>query len=75
MSQFGMQMPGGNLQRGPTMNVYTGLLGLAVLALLAACVFVALQGQKIGPDGSPFATHTFNETTKQYDIKFSADPK
>lgn len=61
MSQFGMQMPGGQMQRGPTLNIYTGLLGAAVIALLAACVFVALQAQKIGPKDSPlFSTHAFN---------------
>jgi len=55
MSQFGMQMPGGQMQRGATMNVFTGLLALAVLALVAACGYVALQGMKISPDGSPFS--------------------
>jgi hypothetical protein len=73
MSQFGMQMPGGQLQRGPSLNIYTGLLALAVLALLIACVFVAFQGQQIGPDGSPFATHKYNAATKNYDIRLSKD--
>ena len=75
MSQFGMQMPGGKLQRGPSMSVYTGLLGLAFVAMLAASVFVAFQGRQIGHDGSPFATHPYDEQTKKYDIKLSADPK
>lgn len=52
MSQFGMQMPAGTLQRGPVMNVYTGLLLLAVLALAAASAFVFVQGAMIGPGGN-----------------------
>jgi len=52
MSQFGMQMPGGRLRRGASPDIYTALMGLAVVALLAACVFVFLQGSKVGPDGS-----------------------
>ena len=52
MSQFGMQMPGGRLRRGATPDVYTGLMALAVVALLAACALVYAQGSKVGPDGS-----------------------
>lgn len=70
MSQFGMQMAGGNLQRGPSMNVYTGLLACAVLALLAACAFVYVQGMKIGPDGNAFGVHPLDASGKQYTIKF-----
>lgn len=69
MSQYGMQMPGGNLQRGPALNVYTGLLGAAVIALLAACVFVFIEGGKIGPDGSPFGIHSYDAAQKKYDLK------
>ena len=36
MNQFGMQLPGGQMQRGPVMNVYTGLLLLAVIASMYA---------------------------------------
>lgn len=52
MSQFGMQMPGGRMRRGATPDVYTGLMALAVIALLAACAMVYTQGSKIGADGS-----------------------
>ncbi len=55
MSQFGMQMPAGQFQRGPTMNVYTGLIFLAVIALLGACAFMFAQGGQLSPDGSPFS--------------------
>jgi hypothetical protein len=54
MSQFGMQLPGGQMQRGPVMNVYTGLLLLAVLALAAASVLVFLNAGKVGKEGKPF---------------------
>lgn len=52
MSQFGMQMPGGRMRRGATPDVYTGLMALAVVALLAACAMVYMQGAKVGKDGS-----------------------
>ena len=52
MSQFGMQMPGGRMRRGATPDVYTGLMALAVFALLAACAMVYVQGSKVGTDGS-----------------------
>lgn len=51
MSQFGMQLPGGQVRRGSQMNVYTGVLLCAVVALAAACVALWMQGGKIGPDG------------------------
>ncbi len=53
MSQYGMQLPGGQMQRGPVMNVYTGLLLLAVLSLAAASVLVFLNAGKVGKDGKP----------------------
>lgn len=52
MSQFGMQMPGGRMRRGATPDVYTGLMALAVVALLAACALMYMQGAKVGVDGS-----------------------
>ncbi len=58
MSQYGMQMPGGQARRGATMNIYTGLLFVAAVALGAACVFVFLQSAHVGPNPSnPFAQH------------------
>ena len=50
MSQYGMQMPAGQAQRGAMMNIYTGLLFAAVLALIAACAYVFVQGKLIGPE-------------------------
>lgn len=57
MSQFGMQMPGGRLKRTASMNIYTGLMFLAVIALLAACGFMWVAGTSIGPDGNPLGVH------------------
>jgi hypothetical protein len=54
MNQYGMQLPGGQVQRGPVMNIHTGLLLLAVIALAAASVSVYLNAGKVGKDGKPF---------------------
>jgi hypothetical protein len=54
MSQFGMQMPGGRLKRTASMNVYTGLLFLAVVSLATACGFMWVAASKVGVNGSPF---------------------
>lgn len=72
MSQFGMQMPGGPVQRGASMNVYTGLLFLAMVALLAASVFVFLQARKISPDGQVFKLHEAEGTGGSYRIQLPA---
>lgn len=63
MSQFGMQMPGGMQRRGPSLNVYTGLMLCAVIALLAACIVVYMYGSKIGHKGNPLETHTRDDKT------------
>ena len=67
MSQYGMQMPAGQLQRGPTMNIYAGLLFAAVIALLAASAYVFVQGKAIGPGGNALAVHELNERAKGKD--------
>jgi hypothetical protein len=74
MSQYGMSMPGSTMaSRRPGMTVYTGLLTLAVCALLAACVIVAMQGTKLSPDGGLFSVQP--DTTKpenaSAEIKFA----
>lgn len=55
MSQFGMQMPGGRARRGASLDVYTALMFLACIALLAACAFVFVQAGKVGPGGKAFS--------------------
>lgn len=54
MSQFGMQMPGGRMRREASMNVYTGLLFVAVVALATACGFMWIAAKKVGGNGNPF---------------------
>ena len=54
MSQFGMQMPGGRMRREASMNVYTGLLFVAVVALATASGFMWVAAKKVGVDGNPF---------------------
>jgi len=49
MSQLGMQMPGAQRRRTSTTNIYTGLLLIAVLCLLAAVILVGYQANKVGP--------------------------
>lgn len=57
MSQYAMNMPGGAAQRRASMDIYSGLLFLAVVCLAAASVFVWMQGAKIAPDGQPLKLH------------------
>ena len=52
MSQFGMQMPGARARRSASVDIYTGLMALATVALLAASVMLWVQGAKLGKDGS-----------------------
>jgi hypothetical protein len=54
MNQFGMQMPGGRMKRTATMNVYTGLIFLAVVAMAVASGFMWRAGTMVGKNGSPF---------------------
>lgn len=54
MGQFGMQMPGGRVKRTASMNVYTGLLFLAVVALAVASGFMWRSASMLGGNGNPF---------------------
>lgn len=42
------------------MNVYTGLLFLAVIALAAACIFVYANAKFVGGNGDPFTKQVKN---------------
>ena len=56
MSQFGMQMPGGRARRSAGVNVYTGLLFCAVVALAVGCGFMWIATAKVSPvAGNPFS--------------------
>jgi len=52
MNQLGMQMPGAQRRRSASLNIYTGLLAVAVLCLLAAVLMVGVQANKVGPADS-----------------------
>ena len=52
MADFGMQMPGGKVRHGPTPDVYSALMALACVALVAACVVVYQGAARVGPDGN-----------------------
>lgn len=54
MSQFGMHMPGARAKRAATMDVFTGLLFAAFVALAVACGFVWQAASKVGHEGSAF---------------------
>lgn len=64
MSQFGMQMPGGRAKSTPTLDVYSGLLFLAVAALATATAIVWIQGGKVGPEGNALALHEDGQAIK-----------
>lgn len=81
MGRMGMQLPGGMRRATPTLNVYTGLLFLAVVALGIACAAVYLNGSLIGPEGNALAVHeAAKDATKsgaelRQGIKLSAQAK
>ncbi len=54
MSNFGMQMPGGARSRGPTPDVYTALMCVGTVCMLAAVVLLYFAGTKVAPDGQPW---------------------
>ena len=55
MNQFGMQMPGGRTRKASGPDVYTGLLAVSVVALLAASGVVFVLGGTLGKGGSAIA--------------------
>ena len=55
MSQLGMQMPGAQRSRRPSMNIYTGVLFFTVVALAAALAMVYMNARQIAPGDDPLA--------------------
>ncbi len=53
MSQIGMQMPGRQRTKAPTINAYTGLMLCAVACLGVALVLVGQAAMTVGPEGGP----------------------
>ncbi len=72
MSQMGMNLPGATRRRGATMDIYTGLLFVAVVALIAACAVVFINGSRIGKDGSAFGLQDAATGSKS-NLKFGGD--
>lgn len=54
MSNFGMQMPGGSRSRGAGPDVYTALMCVGTVCMIAAVVMLYLAGTKVSPDGQPW---------------------
>ena len=52
MNQLGMQMPGAQRRRATNANIYTGLMLVAVVSLVAAVLIVGIQANKVGPADS-----------------------
>lgn len=66
--QLGMSMPGAQRGRRAQLNVYTGLMAAAVLALAAACVVVYMNGRIIGPGGDAMAPLSIHQNAKQINL-------
>lgn len=66
MTQFGMQMPGGQQARRAQPDVYTGLMLVSFLALTAATIMIFFAGQRVGPDGK--ATALQGQTVELADL-------
>jgi hypothetical protein len=64
MSQFGMQMPGGGRSRGPSPDVYTALMCVGTICMIAAVALLWFAGSKLAPDGMPLKVHDTNPTTR-----------
>lgn len=54
MSHFGMQMPGGRQQQQAGPDVFTALMFVGTVAMLAAVIMLWLAASKVSPTGSPF---------------------
>ncbi|NRA58725.1 MAG: hypothetical protein HRU13_11490 [Phycisphaerales bacterium] len=54
MSQYGMQMPGGRANRGPSLSVIDALLLLSCVAMGFGIVFVFQAAKAVSPDGQPW---------------------
>ncbi|MBL0926815.1 MAG: hypothetical protein IBJ11_04075 [Phycisphaerales bacterium] len=68
MSQMGMQMPGAARGRAPSLNIYTGLMAVAVVCLLAAVVQTLRAGMTIGPEGSLMGALSVHEGNKPVNL-------
>ncbi len=72
MSQMGMNLPGASRRRNATMDIYTGLLFVAVVALIAACAVVFINGSILGKGGSAFSLQDAATGSKS-NLQFGGD--
>lgn len=54
MSQFGMQMQGSRSRRAEWSTIYTVMLLIACLTLVAACAFMWSAAGSLSPTGQPW---------------------
>lgn len=54
MAQFGLRLPGGQTARASSLDVYTTLAFLSVVALLIATVAMYFAASRVGKEGNPF---------------------
>lgn len=65
MSQFAMQMPGSQLAgRRPSMNVYTGLMFVAVVVLGVACAMMWRSATLVSPQQGAMAPFSLQEPNR-----------
>ena len=64
MSQLGMNLPGSQRRRGASMNIYTGLLFLAVVCLAAAVVMVWIAGIELAPEEGPLGAFKVQDSNR-----------
>lgn len=64
MSQFGMQMPGGGRSSGPSPDVYTALMCVGTVCMIAAVALLWFAGSKIAPGGMPLKVQDTNPNTR-----------
>lgn len=64
MSQMGMQMPGAQRARKASLNVYTGMSLVAMIALLVATIFVFRAAQVVAPEEGAMGVLKLHESGK-----------
>ena len=57
MSQYGMQMPGGRANRGPSLGLLDALLLLSIVAMGFGCFFMYQAATSVSPDGKFWEMH------------------
>lgn len=61
-------MPGSQRGRRPSLNVYTGLMAVAVVALLAGVAVTWMNGMKIGPGGDAMSALSLHPDKGQLNL-------